>query len=387
MATTTRRLLRRVLDEPDLPAAVRSLPPASLATLIGAVGIEDAGELLAIATPEQFVHLIDESLWQQDGPDERFDHQRFVTWLEVMFEGGDALVVEKLRALPEDTLALALTGQVWVFDSETLGIGMAGASAHEAELAEKALDASLYLELDNYTLVSRQGLGWDSVIAALLALDRVDHELVERLLEQCCRASTEAVDDEGGLYEVLTAQETMTEDALDGRDQRRSVAGYVSAADAVAFLRLAEATDLDAGVPPRDAITAAYFRAFDGRAAAPVEPPAPSSLAPLLEELGGGTTRRRGLPTAQANRLRDAMAGLPADVRARRESELMYLANVLVAAGRGHSPVEAAQRAVQVCGDGLARLVAQGRDPRDTLHETTCDQLLRLGLAGTASSG
>jgi len=77
---------------PDLAAQIQSLAPPVLARLIGEVGLEDAGELVAFATTEQLARVFDEDLWAsaRPGEDERFDARRFVTWLEVMLEAGDA---------------------------------------------------------------------------------------------------------------------------------------------------------------------------------------------------------------------------------------------------------------------------------------------------------
>src|SRR5574340_561157 len=52
------------------------------------VGLEDAGELMALATTEQLLHVFDETLWTSAAPgrDERLDPERFAVWLEVMLE-------------------------------------------------------------------------------------------------------------------------------------------------------------------------------------------------------------------------------------------------------------------------------------------------------------
>jgi hypothetical protein len=379
MAETTARLLLRILEEPGLVPAVQALDPPQLHALVRAVGIADAGELLAMATHEQFARLVDESLWTQDGTDESFDHRNFPTWLEVMGESGDAFVVERLHALPEETLVLAFSGQLLVLDVETLGMGMAGASAHAAQLAEKALDAALYLEFHDYTLVARREVGWDAVVSALLALDAKDHALVERILDACCRASTEYIDDNGGLYEVLSAAEAIEEDAHADRQARRAKQGYVDPRDAAAFMRLAEDAN-DVELPDeRDAITRAYFRDLDEIAEASM--PDPTRLTPLLRELGVAPVPRPALPSVAPTGLRAALAELSTESALARERELVYLANVLVASGRGFSPVGAAQEAVRLCTRGLEHLTTDGRDPAELLENTTCDRLFRLGLA------
>jgi hypothetical protein len=76
----------RILDEPALVGAVQALPPAALMRLIDHVGLEDASELVALATVDQLCRIFDEDLWRgaRPGEDERFDPERFTLWLEVM---------------------------------------------------------------------------------------------------------------------------------------------------------------------------------------------------------------------------------------------------------------------------------------------------------------
>lgn len=384
MPTTTERILQRALDEPGLVPAVQALAPEQLDALVRAVGLEDAGQLLAMATPEQFEHLIDTSLWRPDGDDEAFDHARFPIWLEVMLEGGEALACARLRALPEETVALAFAGQLLVLDRDTLGIDMAGASAREAELVEKALDACHYLELENYTLVARRSLGWDAVTETLLALDQVDHELTERVLADCCRASTELVE-EDGLHNALSAMDALADDALGEREDRRAARGYVSRADAIAFTRLVERESpgelLSGPPPPRDAITRAYLQrlpATETSRAAPSRTRAlPRALAEVIETAV--------TPPADVGRsLRGALARLPDARRAAREAELLLLANVLLASDRGYTHVRAIEEVLRLCARGLEHLRA--RAPDASLEDVGCDQLYRVGHALTRAA-
>ncbi len=390
--STAGKLLQCVLEQPAVVESVRALEPAQLSALIREVGVEDSGELLALATEEQFAYLVDESMWtqQRPGDNEVFDHARFVVWLEVMFEGGADLVVERLRALPEETLAVAFSGQLLVLDIETLGMGMAGASPHEAELVEKALDACLYLEFENYTLVSKRGIGWDTVIEALLALDKVDHATATRILEDCCRASTEYVDDNGGLSTVLSAEEMLEEDASAGREQRRSELGFVTPADARAFLRLAEQTPVgsDGGVPQRDAITRAYFRDLAPPPPTTTKPPPPNRLLQVLTDFGVVRSDSPALPASRDElALRDMLGSTDQTYRGRREQELVYLANLLMASPLGLSPLEAAQRTVAAFTAGLEHLLDQGHSAEELMTRAGADQIFRLGWAlGEAAS-
>src|SRR5438132_8325696 len=91
-------LLLRILERPGLVAAVRELPGAVLGKLIDRIGLEDAGELVALATTAQLERVFDDDLWRADqaGGDEIFRPERFALWLRVMLEAGDSFLVERL---------------------------------------------------------------------------------------------------------------------------------------------------------------------------------------------------------------------------------------------------------------------------------------------------
>ena len=71
-------LLARLLDAPTLASSIRELMPASLLELIEQVGLEDAGELVAVARPEQLHAVFDEDLWRRMDfeQEERFEQGR-----------------------------------------------------------------------------------------------------------------------------------------------------------------------------------------------------------------------------------------------------------------------------------------------------------------------
>lgn len=346
--STADRLLVRILEHPDLVPVVQGADPQTFCAVLEEVGLEDGGELLALATAEQFVAAVDASLWRWDGVEERFDDARFTTWLEVLFEGGDALVVRRLLELPEETLVLAFLGQLFVLDVDTLGVGMAGASWHEAELAERVLDACLYLELGDFVLVARQPTGWDAVVEALLALDQAHHDVVTRVLADCARASRAAVDEEG-LQTLLSVAQTVAEDARAEKDDRRARQGFVAPADAKAFLAEAASTPPDT-LPQTDSpIAHAYARDYEPRAV-PLHP----GLRALLGQAAVVP------PIADAHR-----------------RGLAFVANALLASGQVDGPADAASEAARVVARGIARARTLGRDP----DEVSVDRLFRLGWA------
>src|SRR5205823_3807678 len=77
-------LLDRILDTPNLPRVVPQLPPLVLHRIIQSCGLEDCGELVALATPGQVAAVFDLDLWraEQPGLDEQFDADRFGVWLD-----------------------------------------------------------------------------------------------------------------------------------------------------------------------------------------------------------------------------------------------------------------------------------------------------------------
>jgi hypothetical protein len=392
-----RSLLTRILDEPDLAARIQELPPPVLGRLIDRVGLEDAGELVALATTEQIARVFDDDLWKNERPgqEERFDAGRFLVWLEVMLEAGEAFAAKRLSELPEDLVTLALHRQILVLDVDALAAEM-DAAGEDAELVDKALESCLWEELDSYQLVSRRHDGWDSVLAAVLALDRDHHDFLVRVLDRCCRMSAEYIEENGGLQEVLTSEEMLEGDVAGEREDRRAEAGYVAPAAAASFLSLAER---DGGGPAteHDPVTRAYFRGL-GRKNTPsasragrTAPPAGGGLRALLD--AEGISAPAGVPLLPAAARRDA-AGEPtlaAAMRrlaaedpgafAERAEEMAYLTNVLVAGcafrGRRLRPVEAAAAVVAACDHGLS--LARGpREPWVVLRAHPADGLFRL---------
>lgn len=414
---SSRALLTRVLDDHELVAAVRGLPPRALARLVEHVGLEDAGELVALATADQLAGVLDEDLWRatRAGGDEAFDAARFVTWLEVLVEAGAGFAARRLVELPEDLVVHALHQHVLVIDVDALAVEVSELDEDEGAPIEKALEGCLYHELDEYRVIARRHDGWDAIVAVLTAMDEQHHHALARLLERLCALSSRDVDDGGGLYEVLTSEEMLAGDVAGEREDRRAREGFIAPSQARAFLKLAAQTELTATrTAPRDPVTRAYFRELEPpRAASATSTPADDRvatagrrLATLLHDAGvlddaGATPARAGalpsLPSrasgdpddhdATEATLRAALAHLAAHapaVHARRVAELAYLANVLVAGGdaggRSFRPAEAASAVLTTCGLGLAHLRdVTGDDAAALVAREDADRLFRLG--------
>jgi hypothetical protein len=349
-------LLTRLVEEPQLVALVQGLEGATLGRLIEHIGLEDAGEIVALATTAQLEEIFDQDLWRSQavGQDETFDPDRFALWLEIMLEAGEEATARRLAELDEDLLTMAIGKQMLVMDVDALAAEIAG--SENPDLADKALESTLSFELDRFQLVARHPESWDTVLTALVALDKDHHELLRRMLERCAFLAAEYIADNGGLYEVLTSSEMLETDVAGTREDRRARAGYVAPSAATAFLAWAQDTPgpqvLRADADP---MTRAYFRAYQPKQrAAPVAAPVDRSIALFLDQLEGGqVTERRKLsaPETKRSAITDAMRALKARDAAlyeRQLAELNYLANVLIAGcryrGRALRPVEAAEK-------------------------------------------
>ncbi|HEX6245556.1 MAG TPA: DUF6178 family protein [Polyangiales bacterium] len=426
---STAHLIRHVLERPELLAAVRELPGEALAGLIDRVGLEDAGEIVALASTEQLAQVFDHDLWKaaRAGADEDFQPRRFGLWLHVLAEAGDEYLAERLVALPKDLLSLALHRLLLVLDMDALAERWSEPS-EELEQTEKALEASLHEEWEEFRLISRHPESWDVLWSALLTLDRDHHGLLRELLECCAALDAEIIEDNGSLYEVLTSEEMLENDVAAERADRRAGAGYVAPSDARAFLALARSERSPAG---RDPITRAYFRELApphasassaARGAGPSralleltrlldEPvhrarrPNPRRKLPSARSPGASSSNRGSLSTERATPTRNLLERAVAELRAldpelasTRLEELAYLANVWMAggshAGRRPRPVEALEFVSEVCGAALqhgeqqsgatstplAELADASRAAR-VLASTPCDLLFRRGYA------
>ena len=273
-------LLGQMLDDPQLAPQLRALPAPVLRQVILQIGLEDAGELVALSSLEQLREVFDEDLWRspRPGQDDAFDAARFCTWLEVLLEAGDAFVADRLAELSEDFLVFAFSRLLRALDTAEVAASIT--DDDEAGLIDKVLEAEACQELGDYLIVARIENGWDAVWTTLVALDDRHPELLRAVLHRCWLATREQAEGAGGLYEVLTGEEQLLEDARAEREERRAARGYVSPADARAFLGLARRAPAE---PETDPITRAYFRELR-----------PVPVAPGLA--GGGARPSRSAP-------------------------------------------------------------------------------------------
>jgi hypothetical protein len=312
--------------------------------------------------------------------------------------------VQRLCELPLDLVVLAVHRLVLVLDIDVLAEQLSPGD-EEAESLERALDTTASEDWEEFHLIARDVDVWDDVYNALMSLDREHHDRLRDILEQCCAMSTEYISGQGGLFQVLTADEMLDGDVAAARDDRRAAEGFISPADARAFLELARRGGGDA----RDAITRAYFRGLDQRGVTNNEAPRQTG-AGRTADVGGlmAVLREAEVIAPATGRLLAALPASPGgarvaslfaqamtDLRASdpmlfsaRVAEVGYLVNVWIAGGehdgRRPRPMEALEMVLTTCEAGLrTHLATTAVTPAHALTalaQTPADTLFRRGL-------
>lgn len=397
-------LLARLIDTPDLVNKLRRLSGPAFSTLVRRVGLEDAGELVALATTEQLVATFDEDLFSNTRAGERevFDSARFLVWLEVLLEAGEAVAASRVADLSQDFVVRALSSVILVLDHEAL-LRRMSAGGDDALYADKAIESTFSEEIDGYLLLARSSArdhhGWDALFALILALDRDHRDFLVAVLDRCADIGNACIDDLDALSTALSAEDSLAEDVEAERDQRRSARGYVEPRDARAFLSLARRPPADSA--DRDAIARAYFRDLEP-AADPGDPTDPTEhaadLTELLlasgeftdDELSSDDVALSSQPLALGQDSTDSPTSLLEALGLLRErhpdafddrmKELVFLANVIVAGtenrGRRFRPGDAAAAALATVALGAELEARTGTTEPDVLARTaTPDEL------------
>jgi hypothetical protein len=379
-----RTVLARLIDDPDVLERVRALPERSFAELVRRIGVEDAGEIVALASTSQLVAAFDEDLFANARPGERevFDVERLVVWLEVLLEAGAEVAAARFAELSEDFVIRAISSLLLVLDDDALMTRL-GEGDRDSRRAEKVLASALTEEIDGYLLVARRHEGWDAALALVVALDRDHRPLLTRVLDRCAAMASSYIEDIDALSDLLSEEESLAEDVEAEREERRARAGFVEPRAAKNFLSLAERPfEGEPSAAARDPVTRAYFRELE-------RSPRPQQRATRDLELGAPPRTDRARPGALA---RSPVEALLAAMRVLRDEdpgcfdermeELAYLANVLVAGAPGREgrerldPREAANEALLRVARGAGRF---GGPLDAAVRRCHADVLFRLG--------
>ena len=115
-AARGKQKLDLILSAPDPEQLVQALPPQELYFALLDIGPDDAAELVAMSSPEQFRHFVDMAAWH--GPEDGPRTPEVIRWLRLAREGSDDL--EKFRkqlwALDIELLAQVLRRELHVHD-------------------------------------------------------------------------------------------------------------------------------------------------------------------------------------------------------------------------------------------------------------------------------
>ena len=381
---TRHDVLVRITDNPQLARAVPGLRPEVLHAVIAHYGLQDSGELLALATPEQLTAVFDLDLWTSSraGADEQFDAARFGEWIEVLVDADPAMAADRLAALDRTLVVAGLSPHITVWDPGVFE----PTNEDERTGADAVLNAGrergVHAEIGGYLVVARRQDTWDAITQALVALDE-RHPAAFHLVMRDCRQLSNAGLEFDGLDDLLLDAEQVRFDLSVGREERRDRLGYKQPEQARAFLESARHPALADAPPARHPVFAAYQHAQasnekEVRSAGPsrdvhATEPAPDAMAvgsviELLRDAGvladaprallaGATEERPAQHEALQSYLQHDSGGDDDSRRAARDQELAFLANVLMSGcsvqARSFTQREAMDAVAATCNLGL----------------------------------
>ncbi|RKH37272.1 DUF6178 family protein, partial [Corallococcus sicarius] len=114
MRLSPRQRMEALLDGPDTPAMVRSLPAEDLYVTIQEIGLADTTELVQLASPAQFRTFVDLGGWQRD----KLDPHAVLTWLRAARGDEPEDFLRKLHAVDLEVVETLLKEFTTVYDLE-----------------------------------------------------------------------------------------------------------------------------------------------------------------------------------------------------------------------------------------------------------------------------
>ena len=270
----TRNLVCQLIEQPLLVQFLKQAQPEQFVRLVRHIGVEDSADVIALASARQLTAIFDEVFWKNEatGTAERFDSEEFALWLEIMYEHSQAAAQSIIAGMDDELLILGLAENLLVVDYESLSLRMLGQERLTGDdLLDKVLEGEHCLEWNDFFIISKKGRAWDTLIAVLVDLDGEDPSRVQRILQNMLYITTEYIEDNGGLYSVLSSGEMLQDDLAGEREQRKTARGFVSPESASIFLQLAQKTPLETimAAKENDYLTRSYFRTFSARQTPP----------------------------------------------------------------------------------------------------------------------
>ncbi len=405
-------LLRKLTASPALPAWVRSLQAPVLKRLVDQIGVADATEIIVHSTTSQMQELFEVVLWESLEPGRPESHrpEKFLEWADAMLGAGEAFTAHRLIELGEDFITQNLAPLVAVYESDLL-------ASHDDEGRCECITCRFdardvpWDQLGDYVIAAEHADEWDTVRTLIMSLDDADSRCLQRILARCCRRAISRGFSDDGQHSAA--------DAAAERQQKRESTGYVTPELAAVFLRTTRTTDSETLLREAryDDITAQCFRARTAHAAKAESPEAstekddePSPSISDLEQHQLDTILREGEVIAEIPLLLAAPQNTNAFVPElqthldrlqwtdstafmTRLSELVHLANVLVAGarfkGNRFTEPDAARAALSCANLGLdlwltAQNLTRHAERRDAIENVLMDEpgvvkLFRIG--------
>jgi hypothetical protein len=374
---TSRPLLDRLLNTPQLARVIPRLPPEVLHRVIQVCGLEDSAEFVALATPTQLSRILDVDVWHVRAPggDEQFDVDRFGVWLDVLMQSGAAVAAEKLIGLDLELVVAGFSRHTAVFDHAAVS---SFTTLDGEQVPSRVSSRSPTAAIGGYVIEARRTSTWETIVDLLAFLQTEHPEYFQRLMGSCVRLSNGPREPDGFHTLLEDSEQDMFDLACD-REARREQQGYVTPAQGRAFMQAARHVQLDSARPPHSPLARAHFRgleptpgahgdALPGRSgllsesspddSVAVAPGAMAEVVEVLREAGVLTEEPRALlrsaedGTWHLALIQDHVTSHPASME-----ELAYLANAIIAGCsiqvRPFTPQEASNAAVAICNLGL----------------------------------
>jgi Family of unknown function (DUF6178) len=374
---TSRPLLVRLLNTPDLARVIPRLPPEVLHRVIQICGLEDSAEFVGLATPTQLSRILDVDVWhvRAPGADEQFDVDRFGVWLDVLMQSGAAVAAEKLIRLDIELVVAGFSRHTAVFDHAAVS---SFTTLNGEQVPGRVSNRAPTAEIGGYVIEARRTSAWETIVDLLAFLQAEHSEYFQHLMRSCVRLSNGPRETDGFHTLLEDAEQNMFDLTCD-REARREQQGYVTPAQARAFMEAARHVQLENARPPHSPLARAYLRGLEptpradgdalGRPSSllsesqpndslHIAPAAMAEVVEVLREAGVLMEEPRGLlrsaedKTSRLTLIQDYVASHPASM-----DELAYLANAIIAGcsiqARPFAPQEASNAAVAICNLGL----------------------------------
>jgi hypothetical protein len=336
------RRMEALLAADDPAAAVAALPATELYQIITDVGLAEAGELVALATPEQIRGCLDIDVWDRD----QVQMEALKPWLQVLVDTGYEKLAEVWEKLDPELAALTLQRFTRIYDL-----------ALEETAPEDAEGPVLHTPDTFFAL-------------EILAEDDETIALVQRVLEDLYRADPSGV---LARHSIMAARSEpaaeLEEMSHRWRSGRMSDLGYVDYYEALEVFRPLDPASVRIGEGSEDHVPAPDPEDPEQVAGAVGLMPAP-----VAEGVVGASFLARAL-----DRIDD-----PAEL-ARLESAVMVLVNRVLAAmrvpaGNSEALKQGAEHAAATVSLGLEAL-SQGDLARaaGALRSVSLTRLHRLG--------